>query len=27
MCILNDVTGFKCDACTLWAEENAALLY
>jgi hypothetical protein len=25
-CVVYDKTGFWCDACTLWAEENAALI-
>jgi hypothetical protein len=26
ICIVHEKTGFLCDACTLWAEENAALV-
>lgn len=26
LCVINDVTGFMCGVCTLWSEENAALL-
>ncbi len=25
-CVTNDSTGFWCDACTLWVEENDALI-
>lgn len=26
LCVTNDKTGFWCNACTLWTEENAALI-
>src|SRR5690242_18434110 len=26
ICVTHDTTGFWCGACTLWGEENAAIL-